>query len=68
MEVFDYALWEIKCARQQLIHTHVVLCVSLEYHRNKKNGFLRSSAYLLNITGAKTRQVSLREIPLSAEI
>jgi hypothetical protein len=34
----------------------------------QKNGFLRCSAYLLNTAGAKTRQVALREIPLSAEI
>jgi hypothetical protein len=29
----------------------VVLCVSLEYRRSKKTGFLRCSAYLLNTTG-----------------
>jgi hypothetical protein len=33
----------------------------------QKNRFLRCSAYLLNTAGAKTRQVALREIPLSVE-
>jgi hypothetical protein len=66
--VFNFALWEIKCARQQLINTHVVLCVFLEYCRSQKIGFLRCSAYLLNTAGAKARQVALWEIPLFAEI
>jgi hypothetical protein len=46
----------------------MVLCTSLEYRKSKKNGFLRCSANLLNTARAKTRQVDLREIPLSAEI
>jgi hypothetical protein len=33
-----------------------------------KNRFPECSAYLLNTAGAKTRQVALWEIPLSAEI
>jgi hypothetical protein len=37
--VFDFALRKRKCARQQLINTHVVLCMSLEYRRRKKNRF-----------------------------
>jgi hypothetical protein len=34
----------------------------------QKTIFLRCSVYLLNTVGAKTRQVALREIPLSVEI
>jgi hypothetical protein len=51
--------------RQQLINTHVVLCMSLEYHRSKKISFLNCSVYLLN-TGAKTRQEEPHFVALSA--
>jgi hypothetical protein len=34
--VFDFALYGIKCAKQQMINTPVVLCVSLEYCQSKK--------------------------------
>jgi hypothetical protein len=37
--VFYFALREIKCARQQLINTDVVLCMSQEYHWSKKKQF-----------------------------
>jgi hypothetical protein len=30
-------------ARQQMINTHMVLCMSLEYRSSKKNVFLRCS-------------------------
>jgi hypothetical protein len=36
LAVINFALQEIKCARQQLINNHVVLCMSLEYRRSKK--------------------------------
>jgi hypothetical protein len=36
--VFDFDLQEIKCERQLLNNTPVVLCASLEYRRRKKTG------------------------------
>jgi hypothetical protein len=48
-------------------HPHGALRVS-RILPEQKTSFMRCSAYLLNTTGAKTIQVALREIPLSAEI
>jgi hypothetical protein len=48
-------------------HPRGALCV-FRIPPEQKTGFLRFSAYLLNIARAKTRQVALRKIPLSAEI
>jgi hypothetical protein len=49
-------------------HPRGALHVSRIPPEPKKNSFLRCSAYLWNTAGAKTRQVALWEIPLSAEI
>jgi hypothetical protein len=47
-------------------NTHVVLCVN-RIPQEQTNDFLRSLR-ISNTAGAKTRQLALREIPISAEI
>jgi hypothetical protein len=66
--VFDFAVREIKCAEQvqpqQLINTHMVLCVN-RIPPEPKNRFPEMLCVFSNTARSNARQIALRKIPLT---